>query len=80
MSPIPTCVCGRCVRDPDLDRHRCRGGLSEKMVDAAADAAAHLIGVGYVPIFDTATLRAMWRAGDRELAQQLYELCGGDGA
>jgi hypothetical protein len=52
--------------------------LSDKQVEAAGIAARHLLDMGVVPRFDTPTLRALWRRGDRALAQELYELCGGD--
>jgi hypothetical protein len=50
------------------------------MVDAAVQAAQHLRGEGLSPILDLPTLRALWHRGgsDRRLAQELYELAGGD--
>ena len=47
------------------------------MVEAGAQAAQHLIATGCTPILGTDTLRALWRRGDRELAQRLYDLAGG---
>jgi hypothetical protein len=46
------------------------------MVDAGAAAAAHLLRIGYTPLLELETLRALWRRGgpDRELAQHLYDL------
>jgi hypothetical protein len=62
----------RCTRPP----------LSENFIDAGAQAAQHLLDVGYPPLLELDVLRALWRRGgdDRQLAQQLYELVGGDGA
>jgi hypothetical protein len=50
------------------------------MVDAGAAAAAHLLELGHTPILKTDVLRGLWRRGgaDRQLAQHLYELAGGD--
>jgi hypothetical protein len=52
---------------------------SERMVDAGAAAARHLIELGLTPILETAVLRALWRRGgrDRVLAANLYDLAGG---
>jgi hypothetical protein len=76
--PVLDCGC----RDP---WHPCtcsQSPLSEKMVDAGAQAARHLLEVGFVPLLEVDTLRALHRRGgaDRRLAQELYELVGGDGA
>jgi hypothetical protein len=78
-SRLPPLACG--CRDPLL----CRCGSSqrghgdpppsERMVDAAALAAAHLSAAGLPPIFDQATLRALWRRYGPD--QHLYELAGG---
>ena len=50
------------------------------MVDAGRDAARHLLEVGHTPILKQDTLQALWRRGghDRALAQELYELAGGE--
>lgn len=45
--------------------------LSEKQLDAAVAAAEHLTEAGLSPVFDVDTLRAMWRAGRRQLAENL---------
>jgi hypothetical protein len=68
--------CG--CRDPWPCRHN-HLPPSERMVDAAALAASHLTEAGLAPVFDQATLRALWRRGgdDRRLAQRLYDLAGG---
>jgi hypothetical protein len=62
----------RCTRRPPL---------SEKFIDAGAQAAQHLLDVGYPPLLELEVLRALWRRGgdDRELACELFELVGGDG-
>jgi hypothetical protein len=58
---VPLGQCG-CVRDPVYDRHRCgRRPLTEKMIDAGADAARHFLDAGYPPIFDAETLQALSR-------------------
>jgi hypothetical protein len=73
---------GRC-RDP-LRECRCEPPpprLSERMIDAGADAAIHILAVtGCTPILKLDTLRALCRRGgdDHALAQELYELVGGD--
>lgn len=50
-----TCTC----RDPQP---------SERMTDAAADAAEYLLHHGLPPIFSIDQGRALWRAGRRDLA------------
>ena len=45
--------------------------LSEKEIDGAAAAAAHLLACGYPPVFDLPTLRAMWKAGHHQLVNDL---------
>lgn len=63
-------------RDP---HHRWRPEkLSAKQLEAVAAAAEHLDAAGLSAIFDVDVLRELWRSGDRELAQRLYELAGGD--
>ena len=42
MAPIPTCVCGRCVRDPQHDRHRCGDEISDVQAEAAVAAIVAL--------------------------------------
>jgi hypothetical protein len=69
LRSTPLGPCG-CIRDPDHDRHRC-AGISPKMVDAAAEAARHLLAVDLVPVFDLPTLRAMWRSGYADLVDEL---------
>jgi len=73
----PLAPCG-CVRDPAHDRHRCHALISDRMVEAGAQAARHILGHGCTPILDRATLRALYQRGghDRALAQRLRELAG----
>jgi hypothetical protein len=46
--------------------------LSDKQVQAAVDAALHLLAADLPPQFDRVTLEAMWRAGHRDIAEQLH--------
>jgi hypothetical protein len=52
--------------------------LSEKRIEAAAQAAAHLLAENLPPLLDVELLRALYRRGgdDRKLAEQLRDLCG----
>jgi hypothetical protein len=68
LPPIPTCVCGRCVRDPDLDRHRCGGQISDHMAEAAVAAVVLLDQLGTPGLLDERTCRAMFRIGHRRIA------------
>jgi hypothetical protein len=74
-------ACGCGTRDPWICRCD-RSPMSEKFIDAGAQAAHHLRDVGCAPLLELDVLRALWRRGgdDRQLARQLYELVGGDGA
>lgn len=47
------------------------GQLSDKQIEGAAAAAGHLAAAGLPPLFDVDTLRALWRAGHRGLADSL---------
>ena len=62
----------RCARPP----------LSEKFIDAGAQAAHHLLDVSCAPLLELDVLRALHKRGgdDRQLARELYALAGGDGA
>lgn len=53
--------------------------LSEAMIDAGRAAARHILSVGKTPLLATEILRALWRRGgeDRQLAEQLHQLTGG---
>ena len=50
--------------------------LSERWIDAGADAARHILRIGLVPMLEPGTLRALHKRGgrDRELARRLWEL------
>ena len=54
------------VREPERPEK-----LSEKQIEAAAEAAEYLLAQGLMPIFNLDTLRAMWRAGHRALVDTL---------
>jgi hypothetical protein len=49
--------------------------LSEKQLDAAINAAEHLLAIGLPPLFSVDTIRALWRR-DRELSESLAKLAG----
>lgn len=58
---------------------RCgEGPPTDRMLDAGADAARHLVAAGYTPLLPADVLRALWRRGghDRAMAQSLYGLGG----
>lgn len=60
--------------------HRCtEPPLSDKRIDAARDAAEHLLEAGLVPLLEIEVLQALWRRGgdDRAFAQRLDNLTGG---
>lgn len=44
---------------------------SAKQIEGAVDAAYHLLGADLLPLFDVETLRGMWKAGHRDLAEEL---------
>jgi hypothetical protein len=48
------------------------------MVAAGADAARHLLEIGFVPLLEADTLRALYARGgaDRQLARELFDLAG----
>lgn len=71
----PLGMCG-CVRDPDVDRHRCRDTEpSDKQVDGYRDAVGHLRDLGLTPAGFTDELRLLWRRGgqDRRLAVEVAQ-------
>jgi hypothetical protein len=78
MEPIPTCRCGRCVRDPDYDRHRCGDEISDRMAEAAVAAVELLDGMGLPALLDDRTCRAVWRVGRRDLAVESYRRSHGE--
>lgn len=76
LPPIGRCGC---IRDPDLDEHRCGARpLTEHQFDGWRATAEHILEGDSVPIVPVEAVRAMWRRGgrDRQLAQQLWELVG----
>jgi hypothetical protein len=77
MPPIPTCMCGRCVRDPDLDRHRCGDEISDVQAEAAVAAIQLLDQLGTPGLLDDRTCRAMWRIGHRRLATAVHRRTAG---
>jgi hypothetical protein len=50
--------------------------LTPHQVDGAVAAANHLLGLGLSPLFNTDTLRGIWRRGHRDLAVRLARLAG----
>jgi hypothetical protein len=66
----PIGACG-CIRDPFTDRHRCGGEISDRQLQGAVDAAHHILDAGYLPIFDVATLRELWKSGHHQLVDEL---------
>jgi hypothetical protein len=76
LPPIGRCGC---IRDPDLDRHRCGARpLTDHQVDGWRSAAIDIIEDGHVPIVPTEVVRRLWKRGgrDRQLAERLWELAG----
>ena len=74
LPPIGPCGC---IRDPDLDKHRCGvRSLTEHQLDGWRSAAIGIIEGGNAPIVPIEVVRRLWRRGgcDRQLAQQLWEL------
>jgi hypothetical protein len=77
LPPIGRCGC---IRDPDLDRHRCGARpLTDHQLDGWRATAQHLLEVGCPPLLELDVLRALHKRGgdNRQLAQELYELAGG---
>lgn len=70
---LPVLECG-CV-DPWRCRHH-DGPPSEKMIDAAHQAAQHLLDHGLVALLDIDIQRRLWRRGgdDRRLVSELHAL------
>ena len=68
---------GVVVRDPWTCRHH-DGPPSEKMLDAYAEAAAHLVNIGLTPGPNIPAMRRMWRRGGDgfRLAVQIAERWG----
>jgi hypothetical protein len=74
---ISTCSC---IRDPEVDRHRCGGGITDKLAEAAVMAAEHLASVGLPGMFDVDTCRSMWRMGQHRLAAECFSYASGEAA
>lgn len=53
--------------------------LTEQRIDAAREAALHILANGQVPLLQIEELRALYRRGgnDRALAEELHRLAGG---
>jgi hypothetical protein len=65
---IPRMACGRadpltCLCDEDKP-------LSPSYIRGADRATRHLLDCGLLPAFSPATMRAMWRAGHRQLVEE----------
>lgn len=74
----PLGECG-CIRDPERDRHRCGSEITNKMIDAAVDAAEHLAALGFPGMFDADICRAIYRR-DRDLAVRCFRYSRGEAA
>jgi hypothetical protein len=70
--------CGH--RDPLTCLARHRDNLTDRQLDGWAHTVAHLLEAGLPPLLQREVLRGLWRRGgdDRQLAQDLYDLAGGD--
>jgi hypothetical protein len=72
LPPLGPCSC---VRDPEHDRHRCRGELTDNMVDGYRDAVIHLrdLGLPAAPLLPE--IRVLWRRGpaERRLVAEITE-------
>lgn len=68
--------CG-CIRDPEVDRHRCGNEITDVMAEAAVAAVLHLDQLGTPALLDNRTTRAMWRNGHRKLAVAVHRRTAG---
>jgi hypothetical protein len=50
--------------------------LTDHQLDSAVAAAEYLLGLGLPPLFQLDVLRALWRRGDRQLAETLARIRG----
>lgn len=75
LTPIGGCGC---VRDPDVDRHRHDGEISDHQADAAVAAVELLDSLGTPGLLDTATCQAVWRAGHRRIAVAVHARTTGE--
>ena len=76
MRSTPLGDCG-CIRDPEVDRHRCGVEITDVMAEAAVSAVAHLDQLGMPALLDNRTSRAMWRNGHRKLAVAVHRRTAG---
>lgn len=67
----PLGLCG-CIRDPEHDRHRCKGEISDVMADGAVAAVMHLDRLGTPGLLDDRTCRAVWRIGHPAVAEAVH--------
>jgi hypothetical protein len=74
MEPLPPCGC---IRDPEYDRHRCGGEISDHMAQAAVSAIEHLDELGVPALLDRRTCQAVWRFGHRKLAVAVHRRTAG---
>lgn len=74
MKPLSPCGC---IRDPDVDRHRCGGEISDHMAESAVAAIAHLDSLGTPGLLNERTCRALWRIGRRDLAIAVHRRTAG---
>lgn len=74
LAPLPPCGC---IRDPDRDRHRCGGEISDHMAEAAVTALEHLDELGTPGLLDRRTCQAIWRIGHRRLADAVHRRSAG---
>jgi hypothetical protein len=77
LRSVPLGACS-CVRDPDVDRHRCGGEISDKMAQAAVAAIAELDALGTPGLLDRETCRAMYRLGYHRLALDVHRRTSGE--
>jgi hypothetical protein len=80
LRSAPISPCG-CIRDPDVDVHRCSNNdvITDVQAAAAIAAAQLLRSLGVPGLFDTATCRAMW-PHDRQLATECFRFSHGEAA
>lgn len=70
-APISSCSCN--IRDPEVDKHRCGSGITDKQADGAVAAAQHLAAAGIPGLFDVELCRAMFRRGHHQLAVRCFQ-------
>lgn len=70
--------CG-CIRDPEVDVHRCGDEITDVQAAAAVAAAEHLAASGIRGLFDADTCRAMWPL-NHQLAAECFRYSHGEAA